>query len=416
MRLRVHSESGEPKRARLRCSAWLKGALCAPLLWSATGLAAPAELEGLEAQVEAEELESVLSSMGSLAAMANSDPSWERPWADPLSLQASVISAARRESARRAERLPEGWADEERWRAWQSLESEVKRAWEIGARGEPDLRWREEMGMGGPKPLSHTWRGGSDGFLLNAPRLKDGPLWDTRRYKNYATPEAITAIKAGVYALHLSAPDAPTTIIGDLSKRYGGHFPPHLSHQSGRDADIGYFVRGPLGRRLKGLMKTSYRQLDAEKTWAFLEGMLKTGLVEQIYMDYKLQKKVYRHARRSGVAPALLKRWLSFPFTRGGVIRHLKGHDDHIHVRFKAPSSEASGAALVKAEGARSLRPRPRYARVRRGDSLARLAKRHRVPLSSLRKWNRLSSHPSAQIKRKSVIVGFHTPWHLAQR
>jgi len=219
-----------------------------------------------------------------------------------------------------------------------------------------------------------------------------------------------------VYALHSAIPDAPTTIIGDLSKRYGGHFPPHLSHQSGRDADIGYFVRGPLGRKMKGLMKTSYRQLDAEATWSFLEGMLKTGLIDQIYIDHRLQRKLYRSAKRRGLSAERLKEWFSYPFKRGGVIRHLKGHADHMHVRFKAPSSEAAGAALVRAEGARSLRPRPRYARVRRGDTLARISKRHRVPLSALSKWNRLQRRPNAKLKRRSVIVGFHTPWHLAQR
>ena len=368
----------------------------------------------LDEEVQHEELEAILEAMS--PALDEGVSMWATPWQEPVQLNSTLISVARQDSARLADTLPEGWESEERWRAWRALKLEAELAWSLSANGALGSQWRTQMELQGPAPRSHTWPGGSAGFLLNAPRLKDGPLWDTRRYKNYATPEAITAIKAGVYALHSAIPDAPTTIIGDLSKRYGGHFPPHLSHQSGRDADIGYFVRGPLARKMKGLMQTSYRQLDAEATWAFLEGMLKTGLIDQIYIDHRLQRKLYRSAKRGGLSAARLKEWFSYPFKRGGVIRHLKGHADHMHVRFKAPSSEAAGAALVRAEGARSLRPRPRYARVRRGDTLARISKRHRVPLSALSKWNRLPRQANAHLKRRSVIVGFHTPWHLAQR
>lgn len=382
-----------------------------PLLSNATAWARVA-------QPTVEQELAVLESVGAPVSEAVSAwPSpWLSPWQDPVHLDPHLISAARLDSGRRAERRPAGWSSEERWRAWRALQQDTERAWQVGARGDVNAEWRAQMGLQGPSPRSHTWPGGSAGFLLSAPRLKDSPLWDTRRYKNYATPEAIIAIKAGVYALHSAVPDAPKVIIGDLSKRYGGHFPPHLSHQSGRDADIGYFVRGPLGRKLKGLMQASYRQLDEDKTWAFLEGMLKTGLIEEVYIDHRLQKKLYRAAQRQGLSAEQLKVWFSYPFKRGGVIRHLKGHADHMHVRFRAPSSEASGAALVRAEGARSLRPRPRYVRVRKGDTLARVAQRHRVPLSALSKWNRLPNTPHARLKRRSVIVGFHTPWHIAQR
>lgn len=343
-------------------------------------------------------------------------PSWSPPWQEPVELQAALVSVARQESARRAEALPSTWSSEVRWRAWRALEDEVKRAWKLESEQKITTDWYDQMEISEPKPFSHTWPGGSEGFLLNAPRLKDSPLWDTRRYKNYATPEAIIAIKAGVYELHSVAPDAPMTIIGDLSKRYGGHFPPHLSHQSGRDADIGYFVKGPIGQNLKGLMQTSARQLDVEKTWAFIHGMLKTGLVDQIYIDHQLQKKLYQEAKRRKIQPEQLKAWFSYPFKRGGLVRHLQGHADHMHVRFKAPSSEAFGAELVRSQSPRSLRPKPRYVRIRKGDTLARLAQRHRVSIQTLSMWNHLPKKPNQIIKKRSVIIGFHTPWHLAQK
>jgi penicillin-insensitive murein endopeptidase len=144
--------------------------------------------------------------------------------------------------------------------------------------------------------------------------------------------------------------------------------------------------------------------------------MIKTGLVEQVYIDYRLQRLLYRHAKRLGHSQEELKTWFSYPYARGGLIWHLKGHADHLHVRFKAPSSEASGAALVREEGRRSLRPRPRYGRVKPQDTLRAIAKRYRVPLKALSRWNRLTPNPKLKPKRSRLVVGFHTPWHIAKR
>ena len=53
--------------------------------------------------------------------------------------------------------------------------------------------------------------------------------------------------------------------VGDLSRRRGGFFPPHVSHQNGRDADIGFYLRK--GHNTKYLKYATprtlmYRELD----------------------------------------------------------------------------------------------------------------------------------------------------------
>ena len=361
--------------------------------------------------------------LGALGALDSRD---ELSWSPSLMSAAAAVKAARRAAElgaaeggapRRArphtaEECAAGWreGDEEARAAWGGLKADATRAWELGAEGEPAADWLERMGRRGPRPLSHTWPGGAAGFLLNAPQLEQSPLWIARRYTSYATPELLTGVRAGVYALREAHPDSPRLVLGDLSARFGGHLPPHLSHQSGRDADIGYFMRGALGKRLTGLALVSARTIDVPRTWAFLHGMLKTGLLESAFIDYRLQRVLYKHAQASGVPAERLKEWFSFPLWKGGVISHLKGHADHMHVRFKAPSSEARGAELVRAQGRGALKPRPRFTRAKGGERLEQLARRYRVPVRALSRWNGLRAQAKLP-KGRLVIVGYSTPW-----
>jgi murein endopeptidase len=263
--------------------------------------------------------------------------------------------------------------------------------------------------------LSHTWGHGSSGYLINARQMPKSPFWHQRRFKNYGTPEMIATIKAGIQALREQFPDAPPVILGDLSKRYGGHFPPHLSHQSGRDADIGYFMRGRYSHKLKGLTLVNRRTIDVEKTWAFLSGMLKTGLVESAFIDYQLQKVLYHHAKHEGKwSVKALNKVFSYPQWKGGVINHLKGHSDHMHMRFSAPLSEQAAVSYMNTHGHRRFRPRRVYTKPKKGESLVRLARRFRVNWKTLMRWNRLSKAQARRsLKRnRKYIVGYHTPYY----
>ena len=62
-----------------------------------------------------------------------------------------------------------------------------------------------------------------------------------------------------------------------------------------------------------------------------------------IFIDYRLQARLYRYARRKGVSKAQLNRWIQYPrgkYEPAGVIRHFKNHEDHLHVRFVCPYSD----------------------------------------------------------------------------
>ncbi len=64
-------------------------------------------------------------------------------------------------------------------------------------------------------------------------------------------------------------------VIADMSKRNGGHFPPHGSHQSGRDVDVwlpslkGVYKKNHLERD----QRPSSNEADLFALWGFLKSL-----------------------------------------------------------------------------------------------------------------------------------------------
>jgi hypothetical protein len=152
----------------------------------------------------------------------------------------------------------------------------------------------------------------------------------------WGTPRVLAAIRDSVRAYHRSSPENPQVHVGDLSKKEGGFFPPHLSHQDGRDVDIGYVLKGSLGHERRFVTATRLN-LDRERSWALIRALLDSQVVGYIFMDYELQRLLYDHALRSGEDPQWLASVFQYPHGQGasrGMIRHWRGHQNHFHVRF----------------------------------------------------------------------------------
>jgi len=130
--------------------------------------------------------------------------------------------------------------------------------------------------------------------------------------------------------------------VHDISDKNGGKLRDHKSHQNGRDADISYYQEecGPNGCRFTDFKSS---ELDVARQWTLLEQWLRNGQAEMIFIDYRLQAKLYRYAKRHGVSKAKLDRWIQYPrgkYEADGVIRHFPNHEDHLHVRFVCPYSD----------------------------------------------------------------------------
>ena len=129
-------------------------------------------------------------------------------------------------------------------------------------------------------------------------------------------------------------PDADPIRIHDLSRRRGGKLKPHKSHRDGRDVDI----RVVLNRKTKYYARATTRTIDRERMFFLVKALIDTSDVEVIFLDRRLQRALYRHARKQGYTNDDLRHMFQYPFGWGATIRHWKGHEDHIHVRFRRKS------------------------------------------------------------------------------
>ncbi|MFN3200874.1 MAG: penicillin-insensitive murein endopeptidase [Bradymonadia bacterium] len=129
----------------------------------------------------------------------------------------------------------------------------------------------------------------------------------------------------------------PVVVMGDLSKKGGGQISGHVSHQTGMDVDIG-FVHTRKAGKLKDFIKATKSNLDVKRTWGLVHAFLKTNQIRYMFIDYDVQARLYKYARKRGVSKNKLSQWFQYPRSKKrayGIVRHWKNHDDHIHVRFR---------------------------------------------------------------------------------
>jgi murein endopeptidase len=191
-----------------------------------------------------------------------------------------------------------------------------------------------------------TWRSEPDTIARgrgtpNRGRLLDGvPLPPADKYvimhphRAFGTYYITSTLKTLFDAYALSHPEASPVIVGDLSYRTGRRIKPHLSHQSGRDVDITYPRHDEPKNYLK-FHRIRRKNLDAERTLWLVREMIATGYIERVFMDYWVQRAVYKEAERQGAPQAWLDAVFQYPGWSGeAFLQRAKGHDDHMHVRF----------------------------------------------------------------------------------
>ena len=167
-----------------------------------------------------------------------------------------------------------------------------------------------------------------------------GPFWTVRDPSEaWGTEETIDFIVTAIEAVEGRYPGSPRLVIGDLSNPKGGRLNRHRSHQTGRDADIGfYYQRGEVGSFLAARKK----DLDLPRTWALVRALVTETDVERIFVDRSLIAVLYQHALAEGED----RSWLNDIFGRTsekGIIQHERRHKDHLHVRFYNPLAQEHG-------------------------------------------------------------------------
>ena len=161
------------------------------------------------------------------------------------------------------------------------------------------------------------------------------------RTRLFGTPQTVRHVKACMAAYRAAFPDrrkAPPVNIGDLSAKGGGPVGPHLSHESGRDVDIGYLTRPPQSRGAFDREARGEKDLDLPKQWVVTKCFLDNPELKAIFMGSGVASalkqyvtKVYRKR------PSLKQKYLS---ALARLVVPDSEHLTHMHVRFKCPKTD----------------------------------------------------------------------------
>ena len=243
------------------------------------------------------------------------------------------------------------------------------------------------------------------GRLINGVEVETDERLLVRSDENFGTAETVEAIRRVVDAVHARFPGTHKIVVGDLSREHGGRIRPHKSHQSGRDVDLGFYLNGEGQPSL--FVPVTAKNLDYERTMALIDAIAADDSAQYVFIDRRVQKMLYDYAvdvqKRAPESMAGL-----FEYPRKGslttLVRHRRGHRNHLHIRFFSPQAVAAGEKFggeALAQMGAKLDPfqRVRFTHViRKGDTLARVAQRYRLDLTNVMKWNGLKRRSTLQV------------------
>jgi penicillin-insensitive murein endopeptidase len=137
--------------------------------------------------------------------------------------------------------------------------------------------------------------------------------------------------------------------VGDLSRREGGGLFRHRSHESGRDADVGFYYRGANDKAVlpdqflavANSGKTTAMPgaiFDDARNWALVEALIDDPEthVSYVFVASHLRARLLRFAEAFRVAPELRERAAAVMMQP----RHALPHDDHFHIRISCPEEQ----------------------------------------------------------------------------
>ena len=252
-------------------------------------------------------------------------------------------------------------------------------------------RFRDSLSTLGSVSIGFADRG----RVLNAVQMPRDPAWIVERPEySYATRETVEALALAFRAVRRQFPDSAPGRLSHVGTRDGGYLRPHRSHQSGRDADIGFYYRSD---RIPPRGTPRERLLDPARNWALLRALITETDVQVILVDRRIQEVLRRFALSIGEDA----RWLSQVF--GTVIKHARAHRDHFHVRFYAPRSQELGRRLQPLLALRPDQNRTVHV-VHAGNTLGQIAARYKTSAVEIRRANRMKSRSMLRLGQQLVV------------
>lgn len=171
----------------------------------------------------------------------------------------------------------------------------------------------------------------------------------------YGSSQTIRELQTAIASFRQRYRYQGVLVVSNLSQPGGGPFPPHTSHQSGRDVDI--WLPALKGTYQPRHLVTDQKPRDAEinwfAAWGLVESLLATDQIVYIFLDQTRLPKLYEAGVQMGASPELLAQiqWQPNSAARANApVRHAAAHTGHIHVRFKCGPDETSCKGRLEIE------------------------------------------------------------------
>lgn len=182
--------------------------------------------------------------------------------------------------------------------------------------------------------------------LSAAPYLRVVPYY-TESTARWGLPSLVGLIDRAARRVARRFPDAVLSV-GDLSRREGGELERHHSHESGRDADLGFYLRNPADKPLLPTRFVTFSPrgqatdlsgavFDDARNWALVEALVddQQARVSHIFVARHIRARLLRYAELHGVPSEMRQRAAEIMMQPSQA-----AHDDHFHVRIGCPPDQ----------------------------------------------------------------------------
>ncbi|MEB2311788.1 MAG: penicillin-insensitive murein endopeptidase [Polyangiaceae bacterium] len=191
----------------------------------------------------------------------------------------------------------------------------------------------------------------NDGWQVRAKRLKRTRslvIKPSSAAHCYGHPALVLMLRRSAAELARAARGS-VMVVGDLSRAEGGPLSGHHSHQSGRDADVAFYVKDASGKPvvLDHFVKFDARGRAADgsglvfddwRNWLLVLSWLRDGRagLSHVFVASWLKHRLIAFAESrkdfAGYVPAALRLLHQPP--------NAEAHDDHFHVRISCPKRQ----------------------------------------------------------------------------
>jgi penicillin-insensitive murein endopeptidase len=161
----------------------------------------------------------------------------------------------------------------------------------------------------------------------------------------YGTPQLVGVLKRAAAKVRKKYKGS-VLFVGDMSAKRGGALFGHNSHQSGRDADVGFYMKHDGGKQVNPHRFIAFgsdgkardgaiARFDDERNWAFVEALITDAKVDvrYLFVSMGLRRRLLTYAAKIKVPQDIYTKASATLMSPADV----DVHDDHFHVRIACP-------------------------------------------------------------------------------